>query len=1037
MLNIDNLEINCMDLLQNLNKEQLAAVTHKDGPLLIVAGAGTGKTTVITQRIAYLIEQGKVKTDEILALTFTEKAAGEMEERVDRLLPMGYLDLWIYTFHGFGERILKEHAHEIGLSAESRLLNEFEQWALIKKNLDKFSLDYYRPRGNPTKFIHALIKHFSRLKDEDISPAEYLSYADELRENLDNMLTGSKKKGSRNFHPSSEYKQFSISNFQTDDKKIAEQEIIRINEVANAYHVYQQLLLDNDAMDFGDLINYTLQLFRTRPKILEKYRQQFKYILLDEFQDTNWAQYELVKLFSAPRNNLTVVCDDDQSIYKFRGASVSNILQFNKDYAKAKQIVLSKNYRNTQNILDLAYDFIQLNNPNRLEWEMNKKTRKQENKKTRKISINKKLIAEEKGEGEIVVIKGSDVHDEIRQVVEKIAELKTEDKDLNWNDFAVLVRANESAKEICATLEVAGLPYQFLASRGLYVKSVILDVVSYLKLLDNYHENEAVYRVLNIGIFKFSRKEIMDFNYMARKKAWSLYHAAKEAKNYFGSETGKKIDFLFNLIVKHTALARYKNISEVFLAFLHDSGYLKAITKESEQASREKFSYLNQFKRRIDKFEAGSDIKTTKVFLEELNSEIEAGEEGSIAPDIESGPEAIKVMTAHAAKGLEFKYVFITSLVDKRFPTIRRSEKIEIPEALVKEILQAGDMHIEEERRLFYVAVTRAKAGIFFSWAPDYGGKRKKKASQFLLEANLVKPGVDKTKKSQAEIFSKAKPKQKEAGSDQVKNKLPAYFSYTQLAAFNNCPFQYRFAHILKVARKSKFTFSFGQTMHLTMQKLFMLINEKKGLGQGSLFKEASDKDSKGKVNISFDEILEIYKQSWIDDWYDCPEQKEEYKKQGLESLKAYFNLHKDNWPAAISLEQGINLKVGGYRIFGKIDRIDDLGGGSIQIVDYKTGQPKTKDKISKEDKEQLLIYQLGAGQALDKKISNLQFYYLDNNSDVNFLGSQKDLEEMEEKIIERIKAIEAAAKNNDFPAKPGPLCKYCDFFNICEYRKN
>ena len=356
------------NLLENLNKEQLEAVQHQDGPLLIVAGAGTGKTTVITQRIAYLIEQGRAKSDEILALTFTEKAAGEMEERVDRLLPMGYLDLWISTFHSFGERVIQAHGLDIGLSTKPRLLNEFEQWALIKNNFDNFDLDYYRPLGNPSKFINALLKHFSRLKDEDISPAQYLEYSEELQQNLDSKLSGAKSKGGRNF-------EFRISNFETDDKEIATQEISRINEVANAYHVYHQLLLDNEAMDFGDLINYTLKIFRERPAILDKYRKQFKYILLDEFQDTNWAQYELIKLLAAPGNNLVVVGDDDQSVYKFRGASVSNILQFKKDFSKAKEIILVNNYRNKQNILDLAYDFIQLNNPNRLEYQLNREQR--------------------------------------------------------------------------------------------------------------------------------------------------------------------------------------------------------------------------------------------------------------------------------------------------------------------------------------------------------------------------------------------------------------------------------------------------------------------------------------------------------------------------------------------------------------------------------------------------------------------------------------------------------------------------------------
>ncbi|MCK4554346.1 UvrD-helicase domain-containing protein, partial [Candidatus Parcubacteria bacterium] len=536
------------NLLEKLNKEQLKAVTHKDGPLLIVAGAGTGKTTVITQRIAYIIEQGWAKSDEILALTFTEKAAGEMEERVDKLLPIGYLDLWISTFHSFGERILKEHGLAIGLPTDFKLLNEFEQWALVKKNLDKFDLDYYRPMGNPTKFIRALIKHFSRAKDDDISPTDYLKYAEELKENLDSMLSGGNIKKSQIPNPKSQtnYK-LQITNYKNNDgevnREMAEQEILRINEVANAYHIYQQLLLDNNALDFGDLINYCLKLFRKRPVILEKYKQQFKYILLDEFQDTNWAQYELIKMLAVPRNNLVVVCDDDQAIFRFRGASMSNVLQFKKDYPGSKKTVLVKNYRNTQNILNLSYEFIQLNNPNRLEYQFAK-----DNKE--KMKLEKKLIAQENSKGVIKVIQGIDLQDEVRQVVEKIADLKIEyqrldaagahtnenKESISWNDFAILVRANESAKDFCNALDIAGLPYQYLASRGLYAKPVIMDIIAYLKMLDNYHESPALYRVLNLPIFDFSYQELVNFNYVANKKAWSLYTVLRDANGRMGKE---------------------------------------------------------------------------------------------------------------------------------------------------------------------------------------------------------------------------------------------------------------------------------------------------------------------------------------------------------------------------------------------------------------------------------------------------------------------------------------------------------------------
>src|SRR3990167_4082049 len=292
-------------ILESLNKEQKEAVTHENGPLLIIAGAGTGKTTVITRRIAWLILEKKIKPDEILALTFTEKASTEMEERVDRLLPYGYVDLWISTFHGFAEKILRLHGLDIGLSTNFRILSDTEQWYLVRKNLDKFNLDYYRPLGNPTKFIHALLKHFSRAKDEEISPKEYLAYTESLKLDKD---------------------------IAPDES--AAQEAARLAEVANAYHIYQKILLENNALDFGDLINYALKLFKERPNILEFYRKKFKYILVDEFQDTNWAQYELVKLLAEPNNNLTVVGDVDESIYKFRGASISNILTFKKDFKK-------------------------------------------------------------------------------------------------------------------------------------------------------------------------------------------------------------------------------------------------------------------------------------------------------------------------------------------------------------------------------------------------------------------------------------------------------------------------------------------------------------------------------------------------------------------------------------------------------------------------------------------------------------------------------------------------------------------------------
>jgi len=1062
---------NVNNLLENLNPEQLAAVLRKDGPLLIVAGAGTGKTTVITQRIAYLIEQGLAKSDEVLALTFTEKAAAEMEDRVGSLLPIGYFDLWISTFHSFAERILKEHGLSIGLPGDFKLLNEFEQWALVKKNLDKFELDYYRPLGNPTKFIRALLKHFSRAKDEDISPAAYLEYASGLKQDLDQMLSGNKSKkisvipavarpGPRSGVPESRISrasQVSGSRVKPGMTDVDQQETARLNEIANAYHVYQQLLLDNNYLDFGDLINYTLRLFRERPAILEKYRKQFKYILVDEFQDTNWAQYELIKLLAEPANNLTVVGDDDQSIYKFRGASLSNILQFKKDFKKAEEIILVKNYRSAQNILDLSYEFIKQNNPNRLEWQLNssvvpaqagiqksgsrvKPGMTNTGVRNDKLNVmNKKLIAQDDVKGVIEVLAGTDLAEEVKLVADKIIELRKKDKNTSLNDFAVLVRANDSANDFMAEFDRRGLPYIFGASRGLYLKPIIMDAVAYFKLLDNYHESLALWRILNLPIFNFTYEELVNFNHLGKKKAWSLYEVINNGSVLkFPAALLEKIKPVLTLITKHSLAAREKPVSEVFLAFMNDSDYLKYLARLGEEKNLEAINLLNQFLKRIKTFENSSNDKSVKAFMEELNMEMDAGEEGGLAPDLEAGPEAIKILTAHGAKGLEFKYVFIANLVDKRFPTIERSEQIELPDALVKEILPEGDVHLEEERRLFYVAMTRAKFGLYFSWAKDYGGARDKKPSRFLIELGLVKKAVISSVSEKSLKDEITRPKgflhcvEREART----TNLPTHFSYSQLAAYSACPYQYRFAHILKIPTMGKEQFSFGKTLHATLQKLFILLNEKKGLGQVGLFDNKANQPKDNK--ITFAEILKLYEESWVDDWFESKKKKQERKKQGQEILRVFYEKYKDNWPTALFLEKGFNFRVAdgkdSYIVRGVVDRIDQVGDGlpaqaGLKLIDYKTGKPK--DKLSFEEKEQLLIYQLAISELFKQEVKTLAFYYLDNNSEVEFIGSAKELEKIKNKIINTINQI----KQGQFNPKPGKLCAWCDFKEICEFR--
>lgn len=938
-----------MDIkIEELNEEQKRAVSHGDGPLLIVAGAGTGKTRVITNRFVYLVKQGMAKPDEIWAVTFSEKAAGEMEERIDRLLPYGYFDLWVTTFHSFCKRVLEEYGLDIGLSTDFKLLDNTSAWLLIRQNLNRFELDYYKPLGNPSRFIHALIEHFSRCKDQAIYPEEYLKYSQKLE--------GGEGK--------------------------------RVKEVAQAFATYQQLLTENNVLDFGDLLNYCLRLFQQRPLILDHFRQKFKYILVDEFQDTNCVQYELLKLLAAPKNNLTVCADDDQAIYRFRGASFGNIVRFRQDFPRAEEIVLIKNYRSCQNILDLAHGFIQQNNPNRLEY-LDK--------------IDKRLAAVKKDKGIIEYLHFSSLDQEVRGVVEKIGQILKQDKEVTLNDFAILVRLNDSANSFCRALERAGLPYQFMALRGLYLKPVIIDIISYFKLLDNYRESTAMYRILTLPVFDIDHGDIVKISHYANKKSQSLYQAITQASLIvdLSNKTKQKLNFILSLIKKHSLLVGQKNVSEIFVSFVQDSGYLEYLIKKE---NIEGLGHLNQFYDKLKLFEENNLDTGLRSFMEQFQLELDSGEQGRLRFDIEQGPEMIRVMTVHGAKGLEFKYLFLVNLVDRKFPVFERKAAIEIPKPLIKDIVPEGEIHLEEERRLFYVAMTRAKKGLFFTSASDYGGLRKKKLSRFLKELGYEEKTKELTDK---EVFLKEKKKKRTE-----KLNLPQYFSFTQFKAFNTCPLQYKFAHILKIPVRGKATFSYGKTMHNTLYE----------------FVKRSEKE---KLNLK--QLLAIYEQCWIDDWYEDQNQKQKYFELGKKSLERFYRTFKQRKTKILSiqgkpaLETPFNLKINGFSVFGKIDRIDKLDQG-IEIIDYKTG--KSKEKLTKDDKKQLLIYQIAAQQVFNLQPIKLTFYYLDDGKEACFLGSEQEIEKEKQAMVETIQKI----RTSDFSATPGWHCKFCDFKYVCPF---
>ncbi len=986
-------------LFEGLNQQQLTAVKHAEGPLLIVAGAGTGKTTVITRRIAYLLETGAARPDEIAALTFTEKAAGEMQERVDLLLPIGAYDTWIATFHGFCERILKMHALDIGIPNDFTLLDSTRQWILVYKNLSKFKLSYYRPLGNPAKFIDAMLSHFSRCKDELIGPEDYLSFAEGLRLQTDQpaqtkINPPSKRRHSESrVHPSGEESRVSKKDPSVSDAlnvrmtpvDVDPVEIARIEELAGAYHTYQKLLIDHNYLDFADLINYTLALFKKRPKILKYYQDKFKYILVDEFQDTNYAQYELVKLLAGVRQNLTVVGDDDQSIYKFRGASVSNILKLKEDFPELSEITLVENYRSSQNILDLAYDFIQKNNPDRLET---------------KLDLSKKLHANIPQEGVIEVLEAQDLSSELNCVANKIMELKNSEPSCSWNDFAILLRRNASADELLPVLGSRNIPYTFVANRGLYKKQIIVDILSYLRLLDNFHDSHSLYRVLTLPKFFIPHDERAHILAHGHKKALTLYEALKDAKSFpeTSDESRKSIERLINCLHAHSDAARRIHAAELFVSIVKDIGIEEVISEDTLE-NAENRELVDQFYKKIEEFGQEETDRSMHNFLATLDLELEAGNEGEIKFDPNAGPESVKVMTVHSSKGLEFNYVFVISMVDQRFPTREKSDPIEIPEALIKDILPEGDFHLQEERRLFYVAMTRAKTYLYLTWAKDYGGSRAKKPSSFLVETGLV-PSDRVNQATGKVMFRPAAQPGKQIYVPSLK------YSYSQLNDFETCPLKYKYHHYLKLPVAGSCHLSFGQTIHKVFEEYLKLYKTNLDLPQQDLF------GGKPEVVLPPAKFLEeLYEKHWVDDWYDTKEQKEEYRVLGRKMLGTFYETSLQAKFVPKYIEKFFQLKLGEYLFTGKIDRADSVQNGII-LLDYKTGQTPKKSK----DLDQLYIYQWAAEEYLKETVVGLKYWYLQDNTFIEEeIAPEKEITDLKQRLLELVERIAYTTKYDLF----------------------
>jgi len=971
---------------KKLNKEQLEAVKHKNGPLLIIAGAGTGKTTVVTERIKYLIFSKLAKPQEILALTFTNKAAREMEERVDIAMPYGYTQMWISTFHSFCDRLLRQEALNIGLDPRYKLMSQAESIQFIRDHFFEFDLDYFRPLGNPNKFIGGMLKHFSRLQDEDISPNDYVDW-------LKNLKTKNKRK-----------------KFSKEEKL----EMKKLEELSKAYKKYDDLKVQKGFMDFGDLIIKTLDLFRSRKNVLVKYQKQFKYILIDEFQDTNFAQNELAKILVDNKKNITVVGDDDQAVYRFRGASVSNIIQFRKSFPKTKVVVLVKNYRSTQEILNKAYKLIQHNNPDRLEVVE---------------KIDKRLISQVKKDGEIIKFIHVDrVENEADQVA-RIIEDFIKNKKYDYKDFAVLVRANNHSEPFGRAFLRKGIPYQFLGPGRLFKQQEVIDLISYLRILYDFNDSVSLYRVLSMDFFDISARDLAAIGNYARKYNLSLFEACEKVDEInVSSQTKKKIKDLVAIVIKHLKLVRKETAGQLLYYFLEETGLLLKLLNPDSVYVEKRASNISKFFDKLKTYEIDHEDATVSAVVDWIELSTELGESPLAIDNDWTEINAVNILTVHSAKGLEFPVVFLVNLVSQRFPSLERREQIPIPESIIKEILPIGDYHLQEERRLFYVGMTRAKEMLYLTGANYYGeGKREKRLSPFIYEAlgdDLISSEQKSTDSKQLTFLDYSN-KNKKKKTDNIKIPLDInYLSYSQINTFQICPLHYKLRYIFKVPTPQSASQSFGTSVHATLKDFYSLV--------------LSGKRPTEKL------IFACLENNWVKEGFKTKRHERKFYEKGKMYLAGFLREGFDSKNLPVALEQSFTVplrpkdkNVKPLKIGGVIDRVDVFPDGSIEIIDYKTGAniPSQREV----DKNlQLSFYGIAATEVpespFNKKANKirLSLYYLDEQEKITTYRSKEDLEKAKMEIFK----IRDEIEKSDFACSGNYLCRSCEYKLFCNVKR-
>jgi DNA helicase-2/ATP-dependent DNA helicase PcrA len=977
-----------------LNPEQRAAVRHGEGPLMVVAGAGTGKTRVITERIRHLLEsQPELEGGEILGLTFTDKAAAEMKRRVVASAGERGERVVLGTFHSFCAQMLTERDPDV------RTLDRVDHWILLRRNLPRLRLDRYRRLAEPGQFLGDFVEFFSRCQDELVSPEDYQAFADGIAARY-----GREKAG-----------------LAEDERALREEEIARQQEIARVYRESDSLLRERHSLTFGTQLMGGVTLLRNDAALLETLRARYRYILVDEFQDTNIAQLELLHLLGGERRNLVVVGDHRQAIYRFRGASFGSFTHFLEKYAghsaaeRARvQMPLRRNYRSTRRILRVA---------NEVERHLVLPAEQP------KDFQDTALIAE-KSEGErirVVTLSSSD--EEARWIASEIERLHR--AGARWRSMAVLYRMHTHRERLVAALRESGVPF-VIRNLSILDHRLVRDILAYVRLVSDLGDDVACARVLAAPAWGLEAQDLQRLaERTAKARGGTLWNTIESAQGELAFDAGRAgLQALVALVGDLRKRARELPALEWFDELL---GRLEIGVTVSEQ-DRKYVARLRQF---ILEWQPKSETRRLKELAEYLDYFEQAN--GQINLEEEHG-DAVQLMTVHAAKGLEFDHVFVIHLVHGGFPAREKPHVLEFPAELMKEQLPSGDFHIQEERRLFYVALTRARDRLTLTTVSH----KRSKPSPFLDDI-LMAPAVQRADLQQLAperaASESATPAAAAAGAAQsagargadlfeqeraqsrVGSRIaqwaetyrpplaePLPLSASAIDTFESCPQKYLFSQQWRIRSGPRAALSFGNVMHSTIREFV-----------GQL--------RKGR-RLPFEEVAAIYEREWTKAGYEDDYQEQEYKKDGLEQLRAFHASTIEAPPDVLAQERFFELPMANRIVLtGRMDQVNRAGAPGeklIEIVDYKTGRPKTEAQAKKD--LQLSVYALAAREVYGENVARLVFYNVQNNQAVGATRDAKQLGGAEEDVQE----VAAEIRAGHFPAKVGYLCKSCEFRLIC-----